>query len=163
MKHTTSPTSRIRKSRNFALKALATISLLVSLSACASTPGTYQDRISAGQQTGDPLDRIRVGPGDWADTGTTAIGIWGGKFVEGNSILASTGNAAPLVMPPLKYAGKHGLVALGFTPREANKTMESVGMGAACWNVSLLAGATTGIGAGLALGCGYLYYQGIDK
>ena len=146
-------------------KSIAAIAIAaLALSACASPDGTtYADRIEAGKATGLPIDRVRVGPGDLADMGTTAYGLWSGIAVEANPILAPFGDAVPFVGTVLKYGVKHGLVAAGATPRQANMSVEIPGMGAACWNVSILAGAAPHIGFGLAVICGMIYYDVMES
>jgi hypothetical protein len=146
-------------------KPLAAIALAaLTLSACASPDGTtYADRIEAGKATGLSIDRVRVGPGDLADMGTTAYGLWSGIAAEANPLLAPFGDAVPLVGTALKYGAKHGLVATGATPRQANMSIESSGMGAACWNAAIIAGAAPPIGFGLAVICGMIYYDVMEK
>ncbi len=100
----------------------------------------------------------RVGYGDLADAGTTAVGLAAG-FTEANPALAWAGPATPLVMLGAKYALKDALIKSGGDPAEVNLTVESVSMGAACANVAILASAVPVAAAAGALACGIAYYE----
>lgn len=138
--------------------------LVLGLGACASPDGlTPQQRLEAGRQSPHAIDRIRVGPGDWGDTASTAAGLWRFGLVEGNPILAPLGDAVPVVLPFVKYGMKHLAVQLGATPRQANISVESAGAGATCWNLSIIGGATMGLAAGLGIGCWLVYRHNIER
>ena len=77
--------------------------------------------------------------GDYADAGTTAIGL-GLGFSEGNPLLASAGNASPVVGLGLKLGLKSLLIKNGYSPNVANARVNSVSLGAACANIVTIAG-----------------------
>lgn len=92
--------------------------------------------------------------GDYADAATTAAVIASPALVELNPLVQSSNpivGAATLL--GLKYAGKAALIEAGYDPELVNSRIASAGWAAACWNASLLAGATTGVGIAGALLC----------
>ncbi len=106
------------------------------------------------------LDKPRLGVGDFADAGTTAYALSQSGFVEANPALAWAGPAAPVASLGLKYGVKSLVVAAGADARETNRVVEGLGMGAACWNVALVSGATVGFGTVVPFGiCAYGYLR----
>jgi hypothetical protein len=85
--------------------------------------------------------RVRLSGADYADAGTTALGLARGA-VEGNPLFAWSGSAAPVVGLAGKYGMKRALVAMGHTAEEADR---KVGIGSAlgtCNNLAVITGAT---------------------
>jgi hypothetical protein len=101
-------------------------------------------------------DDARIGVGDLADAGTTAIGLASG-FAEANPAVAFAGPATPLLLIGGKYVLKEVMIAEGMDPYIANTTVESVGMGAACANIAIMAAAAGPAAAVAAVGCGIAY------
>jgi hypothetical protein len=87
------------------------------------------------------MDRLRLGPGDWGDMGTTAYGLWTGVAEEANPVLAPFGDAVPVVGLPLKYGLKKFQVNRGHTPAQANSSVESIGAIGTCANIATVSGA----------------------
>lgn len=105
------------------------------------------------------LDRIGVSFGDVSDAGTTAVGLWSGVASEANPILAPFGDAAPIVMIPLKLGLKHGVHKLGATKARANLTVDSAGILAACANIMTLSGAAMPVALATGMACGTVYHR----
>lgn len=106
----------------------------------------------------DRMDHVRIGPADFADAGSTAVGLASG-LVEANPIAAAAGNAAPLVLIPLKYGAKKVMVASGFTPARANWLVETAGTFATCNNLAALSGGVPPVAIGVGIICGVIYAE----
>lgn len=106
----------------------------------------------------DRMDEVRIGPADFADAGSTAVGLASG-LVEANPIAAAAGNAAPLVLIPLKYGVKRVMVASGVTPARANWLVETAGTFATCNNLAALSGGVPPVAIGVGIICGVIYAE----
>lgn len=129
-------------SRNLIIPSLAIVALL---SACAPPKpvGTHR------------YDKVRLGPGDITDAATTAYGINTG-LVEGNPLLkgAAHGGAGAVAVLGVKYGFKQVAVhGFDLTPAKANVNVESVGVGATCWNVVSITGGEPALSALAGLAC----------
>ncbi|NVK60371.1 MAG: hypothetical protein HWE37_09890 [Rhodobacteraceae bacterium] len=112
----------------------------------------------ASTRSQDPLDRVRLGPADIGDVGSTAAGIASG-FTEANPLVSWAGGGAPLMLIPVKYAAKKALVSIGTKPARANWTVETAGMFAACNNIALLAGGVPPAAIGIGAVCAIAFSQ----
>lgn len=83
--------------------------------------------------------QAELGAGDYADAGTTAVGVSMG-LTEANPIIGAAGNAAaPIVALGAKLIVKDALIQAGHDPKEVNRSMNNVSAGYACANVATIA------------------------
>lgn len=99
----------------------------------------------------------RVGPGELADAGTTAIGLASGLAVEGNPLVTWAGDAAIFVGLALKVGIRQILVAAGEAPRVAYQASQTLGWGGACANVATLSGAVPQAAIIVGIACAAVY------
>ncbi len=99
---------------------------------------------------GHKLDKVRIGPGDLGDMGTTAYGLWSGVAEEANPILAPFGDAVPFVGIPVKYGAKKLQTSAGIAAPKANVSVESFGALGTCANIATISGAA--VAPALAVG-----------
>lgn len=109
------------------------------------------------------LDRVRLGFGDYADSATTAYGLWTNVAEEANPIFAPFGDAVPLLALPAKYGIKKLIVSGGTTPARANVTVEALGTLAACANIATVSGAAAPPALVLGVICGAIYNNTMQK
>ncbi|WP_027234242.1 hypothetical protein [Leisingera caerulea] len=109
------------------------------------------------------LDRVRLGFGDYADSATTAYGLWTNVAEEANPIFAPFGDAVPLLALPAKYGLKKLIVSGGATPARANVSVEAVGTLAACANIATISGAAVAPALVLGVVCGVIYNNSLQK
>ena len=84
---------------------------------------------------------------DYADVGTTAVGLTIDGISEANPIVGVLGDgAAPFVAMGIKYASKKWLIANGYTPCEADKKVGTVSAFGTANNVVAILGASTPVG-----------------
>ena len=89
---------------------------------------------------------------DYADVGTTAIGL-GFGFSKSNQLLASAGNASPIVGLGLKLGLKSLLIKNGYSPNVANACVNSVSLGAACTNIVTIVGGAPITATSIGISC----------
>lgn len=84
----------------------------------------------------------KPGAGSYADAGSTYAGLSSGEFTEANPLIA-TGDplTTALISIGAKQALKYGLTEAGAPHCVAHRGVETTSMGAAGWNVALMAGA----------------------
>ncbi len=111
---------------------------------------------ASAQSTNHPYDTIRLGPGDWADAAGTAAALSRDGVSEMNPVLAPFGDAASVAALPLKYGMKHGVVAAGATPAQANVGVESVSWFGGCANLATALGGAPPLALGTGLVCGVI-------
>jgi len=111
----------------------------------------------ARQYVEHPLDKVRIGPGDFGDAITTGYGIWSGLATEGNPIFSPFGDAVPIIVIPAKYGLKKLAVKAGSTPAQANVGVESFGALGTCSNIAVLSGASIAPALGLGVICAIAY------
>jgi hypothetical protein len=103
-----------------------------------------------------PQARVKLNRIDYADAGTTVIGLSRG-LVEANPVVSWAGNAAPVVGLGMKLGMKHTLVGLGYSTEQADR---SVSIGSAlgtCNNIAALAGAAPAASIAIGVGCAVWY------
>lgn len=102
----------------------------------------------------------KPGAGSYADAASTYAALSSGSFTEANPIIA-TGDPLTTALASLgvKQGAKYALTYAGVPHCDAHRGVETAGMGAAGWNIALLAGAGPpgAIAAGLL--AGYTYYR----
>lgn len=93
-----------------------------------------------------------------ADAGTTAIGLWGtGNLVEANPLFTSFGDFAPLAILGARVGARKAMLAGGMKPAYVNLINETSAMVGVCNNIAVLAGAQSGVGLALGVGCAVFY------
>ncbi len=100
------------------------------------------------------LNNYRLQAGDYADLLSTGVAI-GTGWAEANPLMTLAGNSVPAVLISgyiLKKGMRYVLVkGAGLSKCRANRVLSNYGAAAAGWNVALMAGAASGVGAVVAL------------
>ncbi|SFC11613.1 hypothetical protein [Tropicimonas isoalkanivorans] len=132
--------------------------------ACAQTRAHTAKDTSPCEGTAAPpaQDGARLGAGDYADAGSSALAAASG-LSELNPAYAAIGPAAPVAMLGLKYGGKAALIDMGLPAGDVNRVVEAVGMAGGCSNLSLVAGAAAPPALALGAVCGVLYNDAVAK
>lgn len=125
-------------------KIIVALCMLVLLSGCASS-------------------QFRPGPGSYGDAATTVYALESGNFVEANPVFAWIENPMGIAVASIgmKWGAKHALHdGLGIDAYTSDTLVETAGVGIGLgWNPALILGASNPVGAVVALGAGWLYYE----
>lgn len=143
------------------MKRVILVVSALALTACAKEPMPIAPRASTMEQPAKKSG-ARLGAGDFADAGTTVVGLSMG-FAEANPLLASAGPAAPLAALGVKYGLKYGLIKAGGNPDFVNRRVEAIGMLAACANIATISGAAAPPAILLGVGCGVAYDRQVKR